>query len=469
MKNIQIHKLLLGLSILVLFGTIATLASQLVSAYKDGVYINISGGMPSDPDGNLIECTDNCNQYYKNSEADCNPDQGYCTPKDPQGGNSWYVHKVICDGKPKKGDPPECGGKGKIPQVKELTKQEKLTVDGDGVKCNQTVQLDVFSKNCYENGQWICKSEDLKGFMAWYSGACPAETPIVPACNTDCSSNPNICQQATGGCTTCADNSSGGKTCQPPVVPACNTDCTSNPNICQQASGGCTVCADNASGGGKSCQPPTNQPPVTNPPVSPTPDFSEAMCKCDGMTVSQIIPGQPAVFTATAKVTGSDVTKAEAKQIEFTLGVGNDPANRKLVAGPDRVNTTSSGTSTEMKYTAQWTVNIPAAVQKDVEYHARAAIKCTRKTTAQAYPFTAMVLSESESKGGLFATIADFIRNLFNRSDEKVPSNSSENKTQSSEEQDFVSIAEQNNIQLGSFAPAKVIENKCPVVKFKFQ
>jgi hypothetical protein len=288
----------------------------------------------------------------------------------------------------------------------------------------------------------------------------PTATPTPtggPQCNADCTANPDYCLQAPDGCTVCTDNGSGNKTCQPPsgTPPPDTTPPASTPPVSTPPAS----------------TPPVSTPPVvtnTPPPATPTPDFSEAMCKCDGMTASQIIPGQPAIFTATSKVTGSDVTKAEVKQIEFLLAAGNDPTNRQRIAGPERVNTTASGTSTEMKYTAQWTVNIPAQVQKNVEYQARATIKCTRKTTAQAYPYTAMVLGETESKEGLFFVIADFFKNLFNRSDSQT-SNESDQDKQPTAQEDFASIAEQNNIQLGSFAPAQIIENKCPVIKFKFQ
>ncbi|HRN96251.1 MAG TPA: hypothetical protein PLD54_02295, partial [Candidatus Levybacteria bacterium] len=71
------------------------------------------------------------------------------------------------------------------------------------------------------------------------------------------------------------------------------------------------------------------------------------------------------------------------------------------------------GNATEMKYQAQWTTTIPATIEKNVDYVARATIKCTRKTTVQAYPYTSMVLGETDSKGGFFATITNWIRNLF--------------------------------------------------------
>ncbi len=164
-----------------------------------------------------------------------------------------------------------------------------------------------------------------------------------PQCDQDCSTDPTICQKGGGGCTACVDNGSGGKTCQ---VPPTNTP-TDSPPVSTPPVSTPPVSTPPVS------TPPVSTPPVatkTPPPPTPTPDFGEAMCKCDGITATPLIPGQPATFTATSKVTGSDVTKAEAKQIEFILTGGNDPSNRQRIAGPERVNTTVSGSSTEMKY-----------------------------------------------------------------------------------------------------------------------
>ncbi|HRN96252.1 MAG TPA: hypothetical protein PLD54_02300, partial [Candidatus Levybacteria bacterium] len=141
-------------------------------------------------------------------------------------------------------------------------------------------------------------------------------TPTVPGggpmCSRDCSTDAKVCEQATDGCTACLDDGAGGKTCQPPPG--------GGPTATPPGSGPTAT----PPGSGPTATPPASPPTATPVPPTPTPDFNEAMCKCDGMTVSQIIAGQPAVFTATAKVTGSDVTKAEAKQIEFLLSAGNN-------------------------------------------------------------------------------------------------------------------------------------------------
>ncbi len=462
------------LSILLVVGIVFSVmlaknsVGEVFGFYKDGEYTNIYGSGP-------VSCKnpDECNSlYYPFEPKYCSPDSGTCTGDKDKG--VWAL-KLTCEGKDT-----ECGGNGSIPMVEPPEwSQGTLTLDSGNIKCNQTVQIDVFDKKCDESGTWDMNCKTL-GYMSWYSGACPADTPPpAPACNTDCSADPTICQQATDGCTACLDNGSGGKTCQPPAGPACNTDCSADPTICQQATDGCTACVDNSSGG-KSCQVPpgtTTTPPPPNPPTeppqqptaTPVPDFNEAMCQCDSMTVSQILAGQPAIFTATSKVTGSDVTKAEAKQIEFLLTAGNDASSRKVIAGPERVNTTASGSSTEMKYSAQWTTNIPANVEKNVEYVARATIKCSRKTTAQAYPYTAMVLGESSERGGLFSMISNFFKNIFGGDKTDKAPVSTQGQHVASQDDTLVSVADKGNIQIGTFTTGTVTYNKCPEVRFKFK
>ncbi|MDQ3008970.1 MAG: PKD domain-containing protein [bacterium] len=45
------------------------------------------------------------------------------------------------------------------------------------VSCGTTVQIDVFSKNCRNNGQWVCNTSDLQDYLVWYSGDCSSSNP----------------------------------------------------------------------------------------------------------------------------------------------------------------------------------------------------------------------------------------------------------------------------------------------------
>lgn len=214
--------------------------------------------------------------------------------------------------------------------------------------------------------------------------------------------------------------------------------------------------------------PPTDVPPTATsvpPTATPTPDpFSEAMCKCNNMTVSQIIAGQNATFTANAKVEGSDTTYAQVKEIEFLLSSGNNPASRTRIAGPQRMPATiTSQTANLVQYQSQWTIPIPGNIQKGTDYVAQATVKCSRKTNAYDMPYTATVLSASTEQRGFFGAILEFFANIFNRTpvEQQVPTPTPTVR------EEFATIAE-GNLQLDSFAPATVTEKTCNSVKFRF-
>lgn len=209
---------------------------------------------------------------------------------------------------------------------------------------------------------------------------------------------------------------------------------------------------------------PNDPQPATFTPVPPTPTpdpFNEAMCKCGGMTASQIIAGQSAIFTATGKVEGTDTQYAQIKEIEFLLSV---PSTKQRVAGPQRVPATVlSQSTTSVQYQSQWNVQIPSNVQRGVEYVAQATVKCSRKTNA-GLPFTAVVMGASDENKGLFGIIMDFFAKLFRQ-------NSSEDETPAStttQQDETVTVFGEDKLQLGSFTPATVTESSCRSVKFKF-
>src|SRR5690606_18641922 len=52
-----------------------------------------------------------------------------------------------------------------------------------GASCGQTIQIDVFNKKCRDaSGNWTCSQADLKDYIVWYSGDCPAPQPPVNTC-----------------------------------------------------------------------------------------------------------------------------------------------------------------------------------------------------------------------------------------------------------------------------------------------
>lgn len=48
-----------------------------------------------------------------------------------------------------------------------------------GTTCGQTVQIDVFNKNCRPAGTWVCNDADLQDYFVWYSGDCQSPSPTT--------------------------------------------------------------------------------------------------------------------------------------------------------------------------------------------------------------------------------------------------------------------------------------------------
>ncbi|MBN2421696.1 hypothetical protein JXB41_00595 [Candidatus Woesearchaeota archaeon] len=90
---------------------------------------------------------------YYNCPANCNPNTGYCS-------GSWVV-LYTCSGKRD-----EC-----------RSNEQNLGNSGsfDLSACENTQQIDVFNHNCRDQGGWSCDSDDLLGYMVWYSGSCAPE------------------------------------------------------------------------------------------------------------------------------------------------------------------------------------------------------------------------------------------------------------------------------------------------------
>jgi len=106
--------------------------------FGNGVYTNVCG---SGVTARLHSCS-----------SFCDPAQGSCAS------SKGWVAKWTCEGKKT-----ECGENEKSGQDQNFSEAE----------CNRTVTLAVFDKNCRVGG-WSCTEDNLKDYMVWYSGECPA-------------------------------------------------------------------------------------------------------------------------------------------------------------------------------------------------------------------------------------------------------------------------------------------------------
>ena len=497
------HLKFLTLPLLIAFFAVGYFFADKAFAYGNGVYTNIFGS-------GYVSCTENCDSLYI-GQADCSPDTGTCTGKDTNGGNEWWTYRFVCDGKHN-----ECGGNGPAPLNVSKVKGNAQKVDLPSIACGQTVQLDVFDKECdADPNNWACGGDSLKGYMVWYSGDC-APPPV--ACNTSCANDPTICQQATDGCTACNPTS---KTCQPPTTtPACNTSCANDPTICQQATDGCTTCnpttqrceaAPTEPPTGPPTEPPTGEPtqpppgpacntscdnnpticqqatdgctrcdlttkrcvpppgvtvtptsvPSVPTPTTPPPDNGQGACKCDGMTVSALVAGQNATFTANAKVEGSNVGQSSVKSMSFFFGESAKGSTKGSAIGssgplPATLNQSLSSPNKSV-YTSQWTYKLPTNVAGK-SYRAWAQIECNKNSANAGNANTAVLAAEDENtQPSFFGQIENFFKGLFGQETETT--------TPDATIQEDASIEQ---INLGTVQPGNVTLKACSMLFFEF-
>ncbi len=356
----------------------------------DPQYVNMCGS-------GYLACSSSCNSTYA-CQASCDPDQKTCN-----GNGNQYVYKYVCTGKSN-----ECGnGKGTvINSAPPLTGSVSIA---SGLSCNQTAQLDVFDKNCTDaSGNWTCKDNDLKGYMVWYSGACPTDTPT---------STPTLPPPPPGG---------GGPADTPTSVP-----------------------------GG-----PTSTPTPTPTPAQPTPTpaFSQAMCTCDGMTASEpIIPGLPVTFTANAKVEGANTSLATVKDMTFYIAVGDNTTGTLIGKSPPQATTTSD----KVEYQSSYTYTMPAQVQQGAVYRAWAKINCVQKTAMSNPSSPVLVAGASSQNQGFFPMIFSFFTSLFGGNNRAATSQFVPPTPTSTP-------AGQKSLQLYTFEKASVLQKACSLVRFEF-
>lgn len=438
--------------------------------YGSGEYINIYGYY-----GNPISCKDpeSCNQFHLAGNR-CVPDSGNCKAEGNQ-----IVFKWVCDGK----EDLDCGGgvHDVNPRVVKRVQNGSLKVDGDGVTCGQTVQLDVYDKNPEAGGGWDPTAQTID-YLVWYSGDCPVPTATP-------TSSPTPTTSGTGPTTGTGTGGTGDtptSTPTPTTAPGCNVSCDGKPaNFCQQASDGCTVC-DLTS---KKCVPPNTQPPTTGTGTgptttgtgtgpttgtgtgsqpSPTPDFNSSMCACDGIESTSIFPGQPVEVTAYGKVEGANTSKAKIESMQFLLYEGQN--NTAAVLQSQTIAATvAQSSSSKVRYSAKWSTVIPSTVKAGATYRIQAKLKCVKKTTAMVGEDSA-VLGEATSPSVL-SNIFTFFRNLFRRGPQQQDSVSSvPSPTVSIDTPQGVQEITDNSktLQLKTIHPAQTETDKCSIIRFKF-
>ena len=273
----------------------------------------------------------------------------------------------------------------------------------------------------------------------------------VPACNSDCSQNANICQQAGGGCTYCNPTS---KKCEQP--PACNTDCSANGDICKQASGGCTYCN------------PTNKKCEVQPTATPTPPpYDDSMCTCDGLDYTSLSLGNPTTITAYGKVLGVNKDYAKIPSFTFRFFKGTDPKDQSLVK-EEKINTGAPiELADKVQYKAVWNLTIPSDLDTKSTYRIQAKPMCSRKAIAAYFsPRNSVVLAAETQNLSILDRFVAFFTGLFQGSRPKSGSSTPAATP-------TLTNTQRKNLQLQTFRPVTRVEkgkdvDNCTFIKFNF-
>lgn len=325
-------------------------------------------------------------------------------------------------------------------------------------------------KECFDKGyfaqarkqcdadEWEIKCEEAPQCKVPVDQPTPTFTPTATPTTTQPSDTPTV-----------TETPSATPSTSPSPTPYCNMSCDGNPNICTQATDGCTKC-DLTS---KRCVPPGSTPTVTVTPTtsipptptvttSPPPDFDAAACKCDGMTVGPLIAGQNATFTANSKVEGSNVSKATVKSMTFYFGESEKGATNGTAlgsSGPIAPQKTSS--PNKDSYTASWTYKLPTTVTGK-SYRAWATIQCDKNVQAHAGTAKTAVLAaeDTSEEPSFFGKIVNFFKGILGQeTDENTDQEESVATTQDSQIE---------QINLGTVQPGNVTLKACSMLFFEF-
>lgn len=216
---------------------------------------------------------------------------------------------------------------------------------------------------------------------------------------------------------------------------------------------------------------PTPTPKATSTPT-PTPfPFADAMCKCDGLEIGQVISGQNLTVTAYGKVEGSDTSYAKIKSFRFFAAKGDSGSPDITIfdrSGPIAAQILNTSQSL-VRSQAQWSFKFPANPEVGKEYRIWNDIQCERNTAgipiASSGKSTQTVLSENTQNISLMQKFLNFVLGIFGRSP---------NQTTESSKKDFVVTTQSddnNQLQLGTFKFGRIIddpETACYMVKITF-
>jgi hypothetical protein len=232
-----------------------------------------------------------------------------------------------------------------------------------------------------------------------------------------------------------------------------------------------------------SSSPRSSQRPSSSPrsSVRPTPTpiaFNPAMCKCDGLDTSLIVPGLTAKITAKSYVAGADTRAAEIRGVTFTLVEGSGTVGTVIERSSQIGATVVSSSANRVNYASTWEVPIPATLKPGSIYRVFATTNCQRKRIAALddYFATTAVLgeqTENEQKDtSIFAGISDFFQSIFGIRPKQTPTpaptpTTSNGQTTTNPASPLTPSNGNEELKLRTFQPATMIEKSCTYLKFQ--
>jgi hypothetical protein len=189
------------------------------------------------------------------------------------------------------------------------------------------------------------------------------------------------------------------------------------------------------------------------------------MCKCDGITFTQIASGQEVTVTNFEKVEGPNIMKAKVQDMTFFFTEGRG-ANAPIIARSQPIKATVvSQTADKVRYQAQWKVKVPENVKPGVDYQIFAQVKCVKQSEMASASTNRAVLAETTTNQGFFGRIGSFFSRIFGGDNDNTTTVQSVNQTTATP----TTNPNRESLQLRSFNPNVDASASCRFVKFNFK
>jgi hypothetical protein len=204
------------------------------------------------------------------------------------------------------------------------------------------------------------------------------------------------------------------------------------------------------------------------------------MCKCDGIQSSAFIVGQSVKVTGFGKVEGTDQQYAKIPTFTFKFSEAPSGSSTSInVLNSGTVNSSIAVQNANMtRYSGIWDFTVPANLDTSKTYRIQQVPNCVKNTAAVFNPNpTSVVLGASTENKGFFADLVSFVKSLFGIKEQSTTNNPTPQAVEQNTNVTYnatqnASVTPDQNLQLKTFRPANVTEekdaNNCSFLKVTF-